>query len=234
MHSDDEIVEQLAEASASDKLVELVSCTPGAEAVILYCARVSNPNNQLKFDNNSKLISYLIRNKHWSPFEMAHMTIQIKTSRGISPQILRHRSFTFQEFSQRYAAVDSGGVVLYAARRQDVKNRQNSIDDLEESVKQEWLSRQQLNWQQSFEHYTWALDNGIAKECARFVLPLGCATTLYMSGTIRSWMTYFITRMDKSTQLEHRQIAVEAFNIFEKELPNVAQSLKENYPDIFN
>lgn len=225
MHSDDEIVEQLAEASASDKLVELVSCTPGAEAVISYCARVSNPNNQLKFDNNSKLISYLIKNKHWSPFEMAHMTIQIKTSRGISPQILRHRSFTFQEFSQRYAAVDSGGVVLYAARRQDVKNRQNSIDDLEESVKQEWLSRQQLNWQQSFEHYTWALDNGIAKECARFVLPLGCGTTLYMSGSIRSWIHYIELRAANGTQQEHMDIAVACKEVFVKELPGVAAAL---------
>lgn len=225
MHSDEEIVEQLAEASASDKLVELVSCTPGAEAVISYCARVSNPNNQLKFDNNSKLISYLIKNKHWSPFEMAHMTIQIKTSRGISPQILRHRSFTFQEFSQRYAAVDSGGVVLYAARRQDVKNRQNSIDDLEESIKQEWLSRQQLNWQQSFEHYTWALDNGIAKECARFVLPLGCGTTLYMSGSIRSWIHYIELRAANGTQQEHMDIAIACKEVFVKELPGVAAAL---------
>lgn len=225
MHSDDEIVEQLAEASASNNLVELISCTPGAEAVISYCARVSNPNNQLKFDNNSKLISYLIKNKHWSPFEMAHMTLQIKTSRGIAPQILRHRSFTFQEFSQRYAAVDASGLTLYAARRQDTKNRQNSIDDLTAEVKQEWLDRQQQNWKNSFEHYTWALDNGIAKECARFVLPLNCGTTLYMSGSVRSWIHYIELRAANGTQQEHMDIALACKEVFKNELPQVAAAL---------
>lgn len=231
---DKDSIKQLELISSSTNLVELVSITPNTEEVITYCARVSNPNNQLNFNNTDKLINYLIVHKHWSPFEMGTLTVQIKTSRGIAPQILRHRSFTFQEFSQRYAAVDSHGLVTYAARRQDLKNKQNSIDDLSKDIKREWEERQQSNWKSSFEHYIWALDNGIAKECARFVLPLGCATTLYMSGTIRSWMTYFITRMDKSTQLEHRQIAIEAFKIFEKELPNVAQSLKENYSDIFS
>lgn len=225
MHSDEEIVEQLAKVSASSNLVEMVSCTPGAEAVVTYCARVSNPNNQLNFENSSKLISYLIKNQHWSPFEMASMTLQVKTSRGISPQILRHRSFTFQEFSQRYAAVDSSGVVLYAARRQDAKNRQNSIDDLTDSVKQEWLERQQANWKASFEHYTWALDNGIAKECARFVLPLGCSTTLYMSGTIRSWIHYIELRASNGTQKEHMDIALECKEIFKKEMPQIAAAM---------
>ena len=218
-------ISQLEETSKSQNLVELLSVTPGAEEVISYCARVSNPNNQLNFNNNSKLISYLIKNQHWSPFEMAHMTLQIKTSRGISPQILRHRSFTFQEFSQRYAAVDSGGVVLYAARRQDVKNRQNSVDDLAEEVKQEWHARQQLNWKQSFEHYTWALDNGIAKECARFVLPLGCSTTLYMSGSIRSWIHYIELRSANGTQEEHKEIAVACKDIFKTQLPSLAAAL---------
>lgn len=234
MEDENKIIDQLEKVSTSKNLVELLSVTPGAEEVITYCARVSNPNNQLKFESSVKLINYLLKHKHWSPFEMGTLTVQIKTSRGIAPQILRHRSFTFQEFSQRYAAVDQSGLITYAARRQDLKNKQNSIDDISDDIKREWEERQQSNWKSSFEHYTWALDNGVAKECARFVLPLGCATTLYMSGTIRSWMTYFITRMDKSTQLEHRQIAIEAFKIFEKELPNVAQSLKENYPDIFS
>lgn len=221
----DEAISQLENISGSENLVELVSITPGAEEVISYCARVSNPNNQLNFNNSAKLISYLIKNKHWSPFEMAHMTIQIKTSRGIAPQILRHRSFTFQEFSQRYAAVDKSGLTLYAARRQDNKNRQNSIDDLTDEVKQEWLQRQEQNWKSSFEHYTWALDNGIAKECARFVLPLGCATTLYMSGSVRSWIHYIDLRASNGTQKEHMDIAIACKELFKQQLPEVAAAL---------
>jgi len=219
------IISQLENVSASKNIVELLSVTPGAEEVITYCARVSNPNNQLKFNNSAKLIKYLIANKHWSPFEMAHMTLQVKTSRGISPQILRHRSFTFQEFSQRYAAVDASGLIIYAARRQDDKNRQNSIDDLSDDVKREWEERQLSNWKNAFEHYMWALDNGIAKECARFVLPLGCATTLYMSGSIRSWIHYIELRASHGTQKEHMDIAVECREIFKKELPGVAEAL---------
>ncbi len=214
----------MEEIHKSLKLVELVSVTPNAEKVMAYCARVSNPGNQL---NNSyeKLLKYCITNQHWSVFEQASLTLQIKTSRGISPQILRHRSFTFQEFSQRYAAVDEGGVVLYAARRQDDKNRQNSIDDLTDEVKQEWHRRQNENWKQAFDHYTWALDNGIAKECARFILPLGCATTLYMSGTIRSWIHYIELRSSNGTQKEHMDIANECKDIFCKELPALAKAL---------
>ena len=225
MDDENKIVEQLANISASENIVELLSVTPGAEEVITYCARVSNPNNQLNFNNSAKLIKYLITNKHWSPFEMAHMTLQIKTSRGISPQILRHRSFTFQEFSQRYAAVDASGLIVYAARRQDDKNRQNSIDDLSDDIKREWEERQNLNWRNAFEHYMWALDNGIAKECARFVLPLGCATTLYMSGSVRSWIHYIDLRAAHGTQREHMDIAVGCKAIFKKELPGVAEAL---------
>jgi thymidylate synthase (FAD) len=156
---------------------------------------------------------------------MAHMTMQIKTSRGISPQVLRHRSFTFQEFSQRYAAVDESGLVVYAARRQDDKNRQNSIDDLTDEVKKEWQDRQLENWKRSFEHYTWALNNGIAKECARFVLPLGTATTLYMSGSVRSWIHYIELRSSNGTQKEHMDIAIECKEIFKQQLPGVALAL---------
>jgi thymidylate synthase (FAD) len=217
--------DNLSQIFSSKELVELVSCTPGAEQVITYCARVSNPNNQLKFNNNEKLISYLIKNQHWSPFELAHMTLQIKTSRGISPQILRHRSFTFQEFSQRYAAVDQSGLVVYAARRQDDKNRQNSIDDLPDEVKHEWEQRQIENWKSSFEHYTWALNNNIAKECARFILPLGCATTLYMSGSVRSWIHYIELRSANGTQKEHMDIAIQCKEIFKQQLPSVALAL---------
>jgi thymidylate synthase (FAD) len=205
--------------------VEIVTYTPGAEEVIAYCARVSNPANQLNFDTSAKLIGYLIKNKHWSPFEMASMTLQVKTSRGISPQILRHRSFTFQEFSQRYAAVDASGLVLYAARRQDSKNRQNSLDDLSDAVKQEWNDRQVENWKRCFEHYTWALDNGIAKECARFVLPLGTSTTLYMSGTLRSWIHYIELRTANGTQKEHMELASECKRIFVELFPDTSKAL---------
>jgi thymidylate synthase (FAD) len=225
LEEENKIIGQLESVSNSKNIVELLSVTPGAEEVISYCARVSAPQNQLKFSSSAKLIKYLIANKHWSPFEMAHLTIQIKTSRGISPQILRHRSFTFQEFSQRYAAVDASGLIIYAARRQDDKNRQNSIDDLSDDIKREWEERQLSNWKNAFEHYTWALDNGIAKECARFVLPLGCATTLYMSGSVRSWIHYIELRASNGTQKEHMDIAVECKEIFRKELPGVAEAL---------
>jgi thymidylate synthase (FAD) len=225
LEEENKIIGQLESVSNSKNIVELLSVTPGAEEVISYCARVSAPQNQLKFSSSAKLIKYLIANKHWSPFEIAHLTIQIKTSRGISPQILRHRSFTFQEFSQRYAAVDASGLIVYAARRQDDKNRQNSIDDLSDDIKREWEERQLSNWKNAFEHYTWALDNGIAKECARFVLPLGCATTLYMSGSVRSWIHYIELRASNGTQKEHMDIAVECKEIFRKELPGVAEAL---------
>lgn len=222
---DKDSIKQLELISSSTNLVELVSITPNTEEVITYCARVSNPNNQLNFNNTDKLINYLIVHKHWSPFEMAHMTLQIKTSRAIAPQILRHRSFTFQEFSQRYAAVDQSGLTKYEARRQDNKNRQNSIDDLTDEVKQEWIKRQEENWKQSFEHYTWALNNGIAKECARSILPLNTSTTLYMSGSIRSWIHYIDLRSSNGTQKEHMDIAIECKEIFKRELPSIAAAL---------
>jgi thymidylate synthase (FAD) len=221
----DDVVNGLKNASASEKNIEVISYTPGAEEVISYCARVSNPGNQLNFDSSSGLIKYLIKNKHWSPFEMASLTLQFKTSRGIAPQILRHRSFTFQEFSQRYAAVDSSGLQLYAARRQDTKNRQNSVDDLPEEVVEEWQHRQLENWRTSFEHYTWALDNNIAKECARTVLPLGTKTTLYMSGTIRSWIHYIELRSANGTQKEHMDLALECKKVFVELFPDISNAL---------
>ncbi len=214
----------LKDISESEELVELVSVTPNAEEVITFCARVSNPANQTS--GSTKLIKYLIDHEHWSPFELASMTLQIKTSRGISPQILRHRSFTFQEFSQRYAAVDESGLVIYAARRQDTKNRQNSVDDLPEEIQNEWRNRQLANWKTSFEHYTWALDAGIAKECARFVLPLGTATTMYMAGTARSWIHYIQLRSAHGTQAEHKEIAEAAKQVFKAQFPTIAEALE--------
>lgn len=201
--------------------VKLVSITPGAEELITYCARVSNPSNQSNLVTAPKLLKYLKDHKHWSPFEMVSAVLEIETSRGISPQILRHRSFSFQEFSQRYQSVAEDGLVIYAARRQDQKNRQNSIDDLPDAVKAEWESRQLENWKTCFEHYTWALDNGIAKESARFVLPLGSKTRLYMAGTIRSWIHYLETRCDPSTQKEHRDIALACKAALQPHFPNV-------------
>lgn len=192
------------------------------EDIIAYCARVSNPNNQINTDTMPKLLKYLQDHKHWSPFEMSHVTIEIDTSRGIAPQILRHRSFSFQEFSQRYQSLDDSGVVLYAARRQDLKNKQNSIDDLPPDIKDEWSIRQLDAWKVCFEHYRWALDNGIAKECARFVLPLSSRTRLYMSGSVRSWMHYIAVRSDPSTQKEHRDIAVAC-----------KDALKDYFPSLF-
>lgn len=211
--------------SESKDLVELVSVTPNAEQMMTFCARVSNPSNQTNMNSASKLLKYLITHEHWSPFELASMTLQIKTSRGISPQILRHRSFTFQEFSQRYAAVDDSGLVLYAARRQDDKNRQESIDDLPWDIQDEWRDRQLENWKTSFEHYTWALDHGIAKECARFVLPLGTATTMYMAGSVRSWIHYISLRAANGTQLEHKEIAEACKAIFSEQFPLIAKAL---------
>jgi thymidylate synthase (FAD) len=203
---------------------KLISLTPDAEKTIAYCARVSSPNPDNP--NISGLLKYCIKNQHWSVFEMANMTVEVETSRGISPQILRHRSFTFQEFSQRYAAVDDSGICIYAARRQDDKNRQNSIDDLSDDIKAEWEVRQMTNWRSSFEHYQWALDNGIAKECARFVLPLGCSTKLYMNGTIRSWIHYLQLRTCHGTQKEHMDIANSIRDIFVQNLPVISEALE--------
>jgi len=175
------------------------------EGLIAYIARVSSSNQA----NNkyAGLIRYCMSHGHWSILEMANVVFEIETSRAISPQILRHRSFSFQEFSQRYAAVDSSGIEIYAARRQDTKNRQNSIADISPEIAAEWDRRQLENWKSSFEHYTWALDNEIAKECARMVLPLQTKTRMFMNGTLRSWVHYISLRADTATQAEHQEIA---------------------------
>lgn len=195
-----------------------------AEEGIVYAARVSNPANQMNLETTDRLIGYLIRNKHWSPFEMASMTLEIETSRGIAAQILRHRSFSFQEFSQRYAeAIDRE---VYEARRQDSKNRQNSIDDMSHEDKQWFLWAQSACWEQCRDLYKDALKRGIAKEQARFLLPLATQTRLYMSGTIRSWIHYLQVRTEPGVQKEHRDIAVAAQKIFIEQLPATAKALE--------
>lgn len=225
------IAQDLKKISESNKYVELVSMTPSAEEIIVFCARVSNPNNQTNMDTANKLIKYLITHKHWSPFELANMTVQIKTSRAIAAQILRHRSFTFQEFSQRYALASNN--VFHEARRQDTKNRQNSIDDLSELDKDWFLKAQNQVWDLAKEKYDEAIAKGVAKEQARFLLPLSTETTMYVSGSVRSWMTYFMVRMEKGTQLEHKIIARDCYEIFKKEMPNVASVFEETYSDLF-
>lgn len=194
------------------------------EELIAYCARVSNPSNQMNNETASKLMKFLIRKKHWSPFEMVSMTLEIKTSRGIAAQILRHRSFSFQEFSQRYAQATT--FVPYEARRQDISNRQNSIDDMSQADKEWFDNAQDAVWSLSSDLYQKALDKGIAKEQARFLLPLSTETTIYMCGSIRSWIHYIDIRADVATQKEHRDIAVAAKEIFCEHFPSIAEGLE--------
>lgn len=187
-----------------------------------YCARVSSPQNQDNPDV-SKLLAYCIKNNHWSVFEMGNLCVEIETSRAISAQILRHRSFSFQEFSQRYAITDS--FEIYEARRQDTKNRQNSIDDMDDATK-EWFQIAQKDIQNyTSGYYEIALKMGIAKEQARFLLPMGTTTRLYMNGSIRSWIHYLQLRTANGTQKEHRDIALAVQKIFIEELPITSQAL---------
>jgi thymidylate synthase (FAD) len=176
--------------------------------MVCFCARVSNPSNQHLTTNNEKLIRYLIQHRHWSPFEMVNICIEIRTTRDIARQILRHRSFSFQEFSQRYAQVQEFSV--REARLQDTKNRQSSLETTDEALQEEWKTRQQSILDASTEAYQWALDHGIAKEQARAVLPEGMTSSvLYMNGTLRSWIHYFQVRTGEDTQKEHRILALE-------------------------
>ena len=201
---------------------EFIKNVQGPEGLMAYVARVSS--NKQDNPSYAGLIKYCMNHGHWSILETANACFEIQTSRAISAQMLRHRSFSFQEFSQRYAAVDESGIELFAARRQDTKNRQNSIDDLPQEIKDEWKIRQQQNWQHAFEHYTWALDVGIAKEVARAVLPVQTTTKIYMNGTIRSWVHYVDLRTDPSTQLEHREIAEEIKTQMILNFPVVAEA----------
>lgn len=203
---------------------KMVKYCETAEDIIVYVARVSNPKNQLNFKTGAKLIKHCENEGHVSIFESASFTVEIETSRGLSPQLLRHWSFRFQEYSQRYSAVSNEGIEIYAARRQDKANKQNSIDDLPDYIKKEWENRQLENWQKSFEHYKWALDNDIAKECARFVLPLGVKTSLYMTGNIRSWIHFILSRTAAGTQKEHRDIANECKKIMVENFPVIGEA----------
>ena len=206
-------------------LVQLITSTPDAEKSMAYIARVSNPKNQ---DNNdfSKLLGYCIKNEHWSVFEQAYMTLQIETTRGIAAQILRHRSFTFQEFSQRYAdSRQLGEIPIPELRRQDNKNRQNSISDLSEEVINQFNEKIKLQFNLNKKLYEEMLEAGIAKECARFVLPLATPTRIYMTGSCRSWIHYINLRTGHGTQKEHMYIAQECKNIFSQVYPVVASAL---------
>jgi thymidylate synthase (FAD) len=192
-----------------------------AEGLIAYCARVSSPNQENP--NYAKLLKYCADHGHWSVFEMADMTLEITTTRAIAPQILRHKSFSFQEFSLRYA--EAMGYEPCEARRQDDKNRQNSIDDLPESVKRRFRATQAHIWEICHDYYQQALDDGVAKECARSLLPLNTKTRMYMKGSVRSWIHYFQVRCDSATQKEHRDIALAARQIFCEKFPTVAEAL---------
>ena len=206
-------------------LVKLITSTPNAEKSMAYIARVSNPKNQDN-DDFTKLIGYCIKNEHWSVFEQAYMTLQIETTRGIAAQILRHRSFTFQEFSQRYAdSRQLGEIPIPELRRQDNKNRQNSISDLSEEVIKQFNKKIKHLFNLNKELYEEMLEAGIAKECARFVLPLATPTRIYMTGSCRSWIHYINLRSGHGTQKEHMDIAKECKNIFSKEYPVVSSAL---------
>jgi len=209
--------------------VKLISITPDAEKLMAYCARVSNPNGQNN-DSIAKLLKYCIAHEHWSIFEQAFMTVEINTTRGIAAQILRHRSFTFQEFSQRYADATllSEGIPPFELRRQDTKNRQNSIDDISDEIKVKWNTQIREHFAKSKAIYDGMISDGIAKECARFVLPLATPTRLYVSGSIRSWIHYINLRSSRGTQKEHMDIANSVKNIFIQQLPVVSQALEWN------
>ena len=207
--------------------VKLISVSPDAEKHMAYCARVSNPSNQGN-DNYAGLLRYCIKHQHWSIFEQAFMTIEINTTRGLAAQILRHRSFTYQEFSQRYAdsSLLGDNIPLPKLRKQDEKNRQNSTDDLDPMLVQDLEIRMQKYFKDGMDLYKKMLDLGVAKECARFVLPLATPTRLYMSGTVRSWIHYIELRSGHGTQKEHMDIANSCKDIFTEQFPTVAEAME--------
>ena len=207
--------------------VKLISVTPDAEKTMAYVARVSNPNNQ-ENPNFAGLLRYCINHKHWSVFEQATMTLEIETTRGLSPQILRHVSFRYQEFSQRYAdsSLLDDTIPMIDLRRQDTKNRQNSIDDIDQFVKQEFEIKIRKHFDDGMKLYKEMLDANIAKECARFVLPLATPTRMYMTGSVRSWIHYIELRSAHGTQKEHMDIANECKKVFSEQFPIVATALE--------
>ena len=206
---------------------KLISVTPDAEKHIAYCARVSNPSNQ-DSEKFSGLIKYCIKHQHWSIFEQAFMTLEISTTRGLAAQVLRHRSFTYQEFSQRYAdsSLLAETIPLPELRRQDDKNRQNSIDDIDPFVVQKYQMLMQDHFQKGMELYQQMLNDGIAKECSRFVLPLAVPTKMYMSGNLRNWIHYIQLRSANGTQKEHQEIALLAKEHFVCQFPTISEALE--------
>ena len=206
--------------------VKLVSITPDAEKTMAYIARVSNPSNQDN-ENFAGLLRYCIKHQHWSVFEQSSMTLEIETTRGLAAQILRHRSFTFQEFSQRYADSNLlGEIELPELRRQDTKNRQNSIDDLDFAIVEKLEKQMNTLFSSSLALYNQMLESGVAKECARFVLPLATPTRLYMTGSCRSWIHYIQLRSAHGTQKEHMDIANACKSHFVQHYPTVAEALE--------
>lgn len=208
-------------------IVKLISVTPDAEKTMAYIARVSNPANQ-ENDNYAGLLRYCIKHNHWSVFEQSTMTLEIETTRGIAAQILRHRSFTFQEFSQRYADSSLLGeeIPVPELRRQDTKNRQNSIDDLSEELKADLWLKINDHFKAGMELYKQLLDAEVAKECARFVLPLATPTRIYMTGSCRSWIHYINLRSANGTQKEHMDIALACKKVFTEQFPSVSEALE--------
>ena len=210
----------------TDTQIKLISVTPDAEKTMGYVARVSNPNNQ----ENPKvagLLSYCIKHGHWSVFEQAHMTVEINTTRGLAAQILRHRSFTYQEFSQRYADVSylREHIPLPELRSQDDKNRQNSIDDVDSKIVEKYNKNMRAQFDAAIDLYKEMLHDGIAKECARFVLPLATPTRLYMTGSVRSWIHYIELRSAHGTQKEHMELVENVRKVFIEQFPIVSQAL---------
>ena len=206
--------------------VRLVSITPDAEKTMAYIARVSNPSNQDN-ENFAGLLRYCIKHQHWSVFEQSSMTLEIETTRGLAAQILRHRSFTFQEFSQRYADSNLlGEIELPELRRQDTKNRQNSIDDLDPAIVEKLEKQMNTLFSSSLALYNQMLESGVAKECARFVLPLATPTRLYMTGSCRSWVHYINLRSAHGTQKEHMEIAEACRKVFTEQFPSVSEALE--------
>ena len=204
--------------------VQLIHITPNAEELISYMARVSNPTNQSNTQTSARLIKYLIDHQHWSPFEMVNMCVSIETTRSIAAQILRHRSFSFQEFSQRYAKVEKQAGIP-ELRRQDTKNRQNSIDDLDEVLKKNFQFRIGSLYSDCYGLYKDLVAAGVAKECAREVLPMAAPTRLYMNGSIRSWLHYCDLRTSHGTQKEHAVIASQVQELLVEHLPNVSAAM---------
>ena len=205
----------------------LISVTPDAEEQIVYMARVSNPKNQENMGTAPRLIKYLIKHKHWSPFEMCSMQLEINTTRAIAAQVLRHRSFSFQEFSQRYSSVgDLPSIGIPHLRTQDLKNKQASHDDLDPEIADRISREIERLYVNAQDLYEFALDRGIAKECIRSILPLGTPTRMYMAGTVRSWLHYIQIRSGVETQLEHRLIAEDAKRIFTEQFPSIAEAME--------